>query len=253
METAASVCIVLPCFNEGRRITSSVATLTEWFGEAAEILIVDDGSTDDTFEQAQQCAGRVPQVRVHRLPRHLGKGGAMRAAIDLVRVDEALFVDADLAFSRESMHRALDGLKDAEMVIGNRRHDGSYYSVPVRLFGYLYRRHLVGLLFNAVVRLGLGLRQRDTQCGLKAFRRTCLERIAPALSVDGFAVDVEILLVAQALGIRPAEVPVDVRYESGKSSVSLLASGWPVAADLLRIMSRRARGLYAPRGQRRTI
>jgi glycosyltransferase involved in cell wall biosynthesis len=246
VSTAPRVSFVLPCFNEGFRIASSLATLESWFGDSAEVLVIDDGSVDDTFDQAERYASRHAHVRVHRVPRHRGKGGAVRAAIPLVRADVVVFMDADLAFDRESVQRALDGLAAAEMVVGNRRHDASSYSVPVRLFGFLYRRHLVGLLFNAIVRAVVPVSLRDTQCGLKAFRRTCLDRIAPALSVEGFALDVEILLVAKALDVRLTEIPVDVRYESAKSSVKLLLSAWAMASDIARIAVRRARGRYAP-------
>jgi glycosyltransferase involved in cell wall biosynthesis len=246
VSTGPSISFVLPCFNEGFRIASSLATLESWFGATAEILVIDDGSIDDTFEQAAQYASRHDHVRVHRMPRHRGKGGAIRTAIPLVRADLVVLMDADLAFDRESVQRALDGLATAEMVVGNRRHDGSYYSVPVRLFGFLYRRHLVGLAFNTFVRAVLHVSLRDTQCGLKAFRRTSLDRIAPTLSAEGFALDVEMLLVAKGLDVRLSEVPVHVRYESAKSSVKLLLSAWAMGSDIMRIAVRRARGLYAP-------
>jgi glycosyltransferase involved in cell wall biosynthesis len=246
MSGGPRVSFVLPCFNDGPRIASSLATLDSWFGAGAEILLIDDGSTDDTFEQAERYAARHSHVRVHRVARHRGKGGAIRAAIPLVQAGLVVLMDSDLAFDRESVQRVLDGLADSEMVVGNRRHDGSYYSVPVHLFGFLYRRHLVGLLFNAFVRSLVPVGVRDTQCGLKGFRRTCLDQIAPALSVEGFALDVEMLLVARVLGVRLAEVPVHVRYESAKSSVKLLLSGWAMSSDIVKIAVRRARGMYAP-------
>jgi glycosyltransferase involved in cell wall biosynthesis len=241
-----SISIVLPCFNEGARIASSIATLQSWFGPSAEILVVDDGSADDTLVHAHQYAARHAHVRVHRMPRHRGKGAAVQAAIPLVRTELVVFMDADLAFDRESVERAIDGLATADMTIGNRRHEGSCYSVPVRLFGFLYRRHLVGMIFNMIVRALTRLDLRDTQCGLKAFRRACLVQVAPALRTDGFALDVELLIVARALDVRLSEVPVQVRYESARSSVRLLLSGWAMGADILRIVVRRATGWYAP-------
>ena len=87
VSTGPSISFVLPCFNEGFRIASSLATLESWFGATAEVLVIDDGSVDDTFEQAAQYASRHDHVRVHRMPRHRGKGGAIRTAIPLVRAD----------------------------------------------------------------------------------------------------------------------------------------------------------------------
>lgn len=246
MNARPRLSIVLPCFNEGPRLASSLATLDAWFGGEAEIVVVDDGSGDDTAGEAERFAARQALVRVHRMPANRGKGAALRSGMRLARGERIVLLDADLAFDRDSVARAVAALDDAEMAIGNRRHEGSHYSVPVRLFGFLYRRHLVGLLFNAFVRTVVGMPFRDTQCGLKAFRRACLDRIAPALTIDGFALDVEILLVATALGVRPAEVPVQVRYQSARSSVTLAVSGWAMARDILGIALRRARGFYRP-------
>ena len=240
------VSVVLPCYHEGSRIVASLATLESWFESETEILVVDDGSPDDTRTQAAGYANGREHIRVHRVAEHRGKGSAIRAAIPLVRGDLVVFMDADLAFDRDSVQRALEGLDTADVVVGNRRHERSRYSVPVSVFGFLYRRHLAGLVFNAFVRTVLGLRARDTQCGLKAFRRTALERIAPALSIDGFALDVEMLLAAQALRMTVAEIPVNVRYDSSTSSVKLVKSTWAMTSDIVRLAIRRARGTYAP-------
>ncbi|HXE80493.1 MAG TPA: glycosyltransferase [Vicinamibacterales bacterium] len=237
--------IVLPCFNEGRRIASSLATLDSWFGSGAEILVVDDGSGDDTTAQAERWAAS-GRVRVHRLPAHRGKGAAIRAAMPLVGTDRVVFMDADLAFDRASVERILDALESCDMAIGSRRLPGSFYTVPVGLFRFLYRRHVMGLLFNAFVRLAAGVPYGDTQCGLKGFRRGSLDRIAPALTLDGFALDVEMLVVAEALGMHVREVPVHVQYESAKSSVRLIASGRAMLTDIAAVAVRRMRGAYSP-------
>lgn len=246
MTTPAHVTLVLPCYNEGSRISATLATLEAWFGARVDILVVDDGSQDDTAAQAERVAARRANVRVHRVGRNRGKGGALRSAIPAIHTDLAIFMDADLAFERSSVQRAIDSLATADMVVGNRRHDHSNYTVPVRLFGFLYRRHLVGLVFNHYVRLLVPVPQRDTQCGLKGFRRTCLRAMDPSLSTDGFALDVEMLLVARALGVRLAEIPVDVRYETARSSVTLAVSAWAMATDVARIAVRRLAGAYAP-------
>jgi len=246
MDTPARFSIVLPCFNEGSRIADSLVTLHRWFGSAAEIVVLDDGSADDTAQQVEQFALTHPNVHLHRLARHGGKGRAIRTAIPLAHADFILVMDADLAYDRESIHRVLDALPSSDMVAGNRRQTGSRYSVPVNLFGFLYRRHLVGLAFNAFVRTLLQLGVRDTQCGLKGFRRDALQRMAGSLTADGFAIDVEMLLVARALQLRLAEVPVHVTYHSAKSSVKLVRSGAAMASAVLRIAWRRALGLYSP-------
>ena len=237
--------IVLPCFNEGPRIAGSLATLDRWFGSGPEILVIDDGSVDETARLAEEFAATHSNVRVRRLP-HAGKGGAIRAGFAAARGDLVLLTDADLAYDRDSIDRVLSALASVDLAVGNRRHDRSRYSVPVNLFGFLYRRHLVGLLFNAFVRALLQVGVRDTQCGLKGFRRAALERVAGSLRANGFTIDVEMLLVARALGLRLAEVPVHVTYYSAKSSVKLIRTGASMAAEVVRIAARRARGCYSP-------
>ena len=157
-----------------------------------------------------------------------------------------MLLDADLAYDHESVDRVLDGLETADMVVGNRRHHDSRYSVPVRLFGFLYRRHLVGLAFNAYVRALLPLNLRDTQCGLKGFRNDSLKRIAASLSREGFTIDVEMLIIANVLGLRLVDVPVLVTYESAKSSIKLLRSSLTMSSDILKIALRRLTGHYSP-------
>jgi glycosyltransferase involved in cell wall biosynthesis len=245
MTAPAGFTIILPCFNEASHIATSLATIEEWFGSAAEVLVMDDGSADDTVRRAEGFASTHANVHVHRTS-HGGKGRAIRTAIPLARCDYVLLLDADLAYDRESVQRVLDALATADMVAGNRRHPGSHYSVPVNLFGFLYRRHLVGLAFNALVRAVLPIDQRDTQCGLKGFRREALGRLAAWLTVDGFAIDVEMLLVARGLGLRLSETPVRVTYESARSSVRLMRSGATMMMEILRIAARRANGRYSP-------
>jgi glycosyltransferase involved in cell wall biosynthesis len=238
--------IVLPCYNEAAGIVRSLTALRTWFPRDTQILVIDDGSTDRTADLARQYAESQGDDRIQVLvrPANGGKGASVRAAIGQVVTDHVVLVDADLAFGRDSIARVAQGLHEADIAIGNRRHVESRYSVPVRLFGFLYRRHLVGLTFNALVRTAFGLPYRDTQCGLKAFRRDALERLGGSLTIDGFAIDVEILLTARALGLQVTEIPVTVTYESAASSVRLMRSAAAMSADLLRMLGRRASGRY---------
>jgi glycosyltransferase involved in cell wall biosynthesis len=238
--------IVLPCYNESAGIVRSLTALRTWFPPDTQILVIDDGSTDRTADLVRQHAESQgdDRIQVHVQPANRGKGASIRVAIGQAAGEHVVLVDADLAFGRDSMARVMRGLQEGDIAIGNRRHDDSHYSVPVRLFGFLYRRHLVGLTFNAMVRTAFGLPYRDTQCGLKAFRRDALERLGPSLTIDGFAIDVEVLLVAQALGLRVIQVPVTVTYESAASSVRLIRSAAAMSTDLLRMLVRRANGRY---------
>ena len=241
--------IVLPCYNEADRIAQSLAMLREWFPPDAQIVVIDDGSRDGTAAAARQFAEAHGDagIQVHVRGENGGKGASIRTAIPLATGREVLFVDADLVFGRGSIEQVLRGLRHGDLAIANRRHAASQYSVPVRLFGFLYRRHLVGLTFNVLVRAAFGLPHRDTQCGLKAFRREALERLGDWLTIDGFAVDVEILLAARTLGLRVIEVPVVVSYETAASSVRLIRSATAMSADLLHLFAGRLTGRFRAR------
>ena len=245
--TTPGLTLLVPCFNERTRIAAALRTLTTWFPDRTEILVIDDGSTDDTFDIVTSVSLENPAVRVYRHVPNRGKGAAIRAAIPLVRSEMVVLIDADVVFDRRSVEGAVLALREADAVIGNRRHDESRYSVPVRLFGFLYRRHLVGLAFNAFVRALVWFPFRDTQCGLKAFRLKALRDIAASLTIDGFAADVEMLLVARALGLRIAQVPVQVTYYTARSSVRILQSGATMSIDLFRIAVGRLAGRYSQR------
>jgi glycosyltransferase involved in cell wall biosynthesis len=241
-----SLTIVLPCYNEAAVIVRSLTTLRAWFPRDTQILVIDDGSSDGTAGLARQHAQSQgdERIQVHVRPANGGKGASIRAAIGPAAGEHVVLVDADLVFGRESIAGVIRALHDADLAIGNRRHLESRYSVSVGLFGFLYRRHLVGLLFNTLVRTAFGLPYRDTQCGLKAFRREAMERLGRSLTIDGFAIDVEILLVARALGLRVTEVPVTVTYQTAASSVRLVRSAAAISTDMLRILVRRATGRY---------
>lgn len=245
MSDGPALTVIVPCFNEAARIKSALECLTSWFGVDTEILVIDDGSRDGSADRAEDFARLWPQVRVERLPANRGKGAAFRTGAVIARGRSIVVVDADLSYERASIELAIEGLAAADFVAGNRRHEDSRYEVPVRLFGFLYRRHLVGLTFNFIVRMLLRLDVRDTQCGLKAFRREALRRMLPSLSTDGFAQDVEMLMVARGLGLRYASVPVTVTYDSAASSVRLARSSLVMAGSILRLAFRQAAGRYA--------
>ena len=241
------VTLVVPCFQEAGIITETLRQLTAWFPDA-RIIVIDDGSADETASLARAFARGHAATEVLVLPQNSGKGKAVAAAAPAIAGDRVVIVDADLAYRDDAIRRAAAALDHADMAVGNRRHAESTYTVPVRLFGFLYRRHVLGWLFNRLVRLTLGLTAEDTQCGLKAFRSETFRRLMPQVRTSRFAFDLEVWLLAGALGLRVAEIPVDVRYGSGRSSVRLLRDGARMAADVVALVGRRLGGAYRRRG-----
>ena len=181
-----------------------------------------------------------------RLPANGGKGHAVASAAALVTDAAVVIADADLAYGEDSIRRAMDALRTADIVIGNRRHRDSTYTVPVRAFGFLYRRHVLGVVFNGFVRAVLGLHERDTQCGLKAFRAQAFQDVMASLRTRGFAFDLDVLLLARALRLHIEEIPVDVGIDSGRSSVRLVRDGAVAMKEVLTLAVHRMRGRYRP-------
>jgi glycosyltransferase involved in cell wall biosynthesis len=244
MTASDDLAVVVPCFNEAPVIGKTVAHLRDWF-PSATIVLVDDGSADETWQQVEMAAAAHPEVRTLRLPTNAGKGGAVAAAVPMVSDRAAvLVVDADLTFSRATMTRAVEALQTVDVAIGNRRHPDSTYTVPVQHFGFLYRRHVIGWAFNLFVRVCLGLPHRDTQCGIKAFRRQAFRDVMSRLTTTGFAFDLDVLLLARGLGLRVGEVAVALDVESGRSSVRLVRDGAVALKELARLTARRASGGY---------
>ena len=239
------IAVVIPCFNERAVIDLTLERLRDWFPSAL-LVVVDDGSADGTWERATQVAEGDARVQVVRQASNGGKGRAVAAALPYVTNHAVVIADADLAYERESMQRAIDALACADVAIGNRRHPTSTYVVTVRLFGFLYRRHVVGRLFNLLVRLTLGITWPDTQCGLKAFRAPAFTAIMPRLRTSGFAFDLDVLLLAEGLGLRVGDVPVDVTMSSGRSSVRLARDGGAAIVEVLKLALRRLSGGYSP-------
>jgi dolichyl-phosphate beta-glucosyltransferase len=205
------ISVVIPAYNEERRIGASLAAIISYLDsgqEDYEIVVVDDGSRDGTaatVEQAKGAAGG--RVRLLRMPENRGKGAAVRAGVLASRGAEVLLSDADLATPIEELAKLRARLSDGcDMVVGSRVLDGS--DIRVRQHP---ARALMGRIFNIIVRTLLIGGIRDTQCGFKLFRGPAARELFAAASVDGFAFDVEILLLARSR-YHVAEVPVVWRH-----------------------------------------
>jgi dolichyl-phosphate beta-glucosyltransferase len=202
--------VVIPAWNEEARIGPSleaVGTFLDAEHEAYEVLVVDDGSRDGTRRVVEAAAERRPAVRLLALPRNRGKGAAVRTGVLASRGDEVLFTDADLSTPigevtklRAALARGYDvamgsrGLSDSEVQV--RQH-------PLR--------EAMGRTFNRVVRALVLDGFKDTQCGFKLFRGDAARDLFGRAQVDGFAFDVEILLLARSR-YKVAEVPVVWRH-----------------------------------------
>jgi len=236
--------IVIPAHDEGDRIASTLASIGEYVRARrldAEILVVDDGSSDDTGRVAagalQGRRGRVLTIAENR-----GKGHAVRQGVLRAEGRWVLLTDADLSAPiEEHVHLAAAARdRDLDVVIGSRAVPGA--RIEVR---QARTRETMGKIFNRLIRLVTRLPFHDTQCGFKLMDRERVRPLFERMVVDGFAFDVELLFLCVRFGLRVEEVPV-VWRDSARTSLSLLGDPPRMLADLVRLRWRFRRGLYNP-------
>jgi dolichyl-phosphate beta-glucosyltransferase len=233
-----SLSVVIPAFNEARRI---VATLEQLSGYLAgqpwdwEIRVVDDGSTDATAAVVADWASAHAGVVLQREP-HRGKGGAVKAGLLAARGGYRFICDADLSMPPSELPRFLPPVLQAfDVAIGSREGAGA------RRVNEPWRRHAVGRIFNLAIRSLVVPGIADTQCGFKMFTADSVRAIFPHVALDGWAFDVEVLCIARTLNLRIVEVPIEWHHRA-QSQLSVLRDSWPMLRDLFRIRARTRRG-----------
>ena len=205
-----------------------------------ELLVIDDGSTDRTVEEAIGFSNGNPNIRILRNPGNRGKGFSVRHGMLEARGEIVLFTDADLSTPIEEADKLLMALRerDYDAAIGSRGMDRSLIEVHQSAF-----REEAGNLFNRLVRRIAGLEFSDTQCGFKAFRRERTAIIFEQQRIESFGFDPEILFLAKRHGLRVAEIPVRWSHNSA-TKVNVIRDGIRMFLELLVIRWNSVRGLY---------
>ena len=201
------ISVVVPAYNEARRILPSLEQIFPYM-EAHhpdyEVVLVDDGSTDETAALVRRHFGQRPQLRLVAYGGNRGKGFAVRYGAEQATGDLVLFSDADLSTPIEELDKLLPLIERGnDLVMGSRAHPDA----DIRIRQPFYREY-GGKLFNLLIRLLLLREFHDTQCGFKLFRRTALLPILRRQRVDRFAFDVELVYLAHQAGLKIADVPV---------------------------------------------
>lgn len=241
-----SLSVVIPAFNEERRLPDTLENLVSFFDtlalKALEILIVDDGSTDSTADVVRRRMQSDVRFRLLQNPGNRGKGYAVRHGMLQSQGEWRLLTDADLSTPITELwklYRAADA-NNAAVAIGSRAIDRSLIA---RHQSFL--RELGGRFFNVVMRGITGLRFGDTQCGFKLYRADAAGAIFSRQRLDGFSFDVEDMFIAQRLGITVTEVPV--AWANAEGTKVSLRSTLRAFTDLIRIRSyARARWYDSP-------
>ena len=234
-----SLSVVIPAYNEERRLPASLEALTSFLGRhdwAWDVRVVDDGSSDATARVVRQAAAREPRVVLQREP-HRGKGGALKAGLLAAGGDYRFICDADLSMPPHELPRFLPPLLDRfDVAIGSRE------GVGARRVGEPALRHLVGRVFNGAIRALVLGGLADTQCGFKMFTAAAVGQIFPFVTLDGWAFDVEVLCIARRQGLRVVEVPIEWHHRPA-SQVSVVRDSIAMLRDVLYVRSRLRRGL----------
>ncbi len=235
--------ILIPAYNESADIEATLEATQAHLrqgGLQGEVIVVDDGSTDDTAQIVTRYAERHPAVRLLRNERNRGKGYSVRRGILEARGEILIFTDADSSTPLSETAKLLDAIRTggADGAIGSRALPESRIERPQPWF-----RRAMGWVFRQLVRLLVLPGFRDTQCGFKAFSAAAAREVFRRQTLDGFAFDVEVLFIAWKLGYHIKEVPV--RWlDSHDSRVRPVRDSARMFLDLLRIRLRAARGAY---------
>lgn len=245
---APELSVVIPAFNEEKRLGRTLLEVDAYCRSrrlVAEIVVVNDGSSDGTGPLARAFAARQP-VRVLDNPGNRGKGYSVRHGMQAARGREILFTDADLSAPISEVEKLRAALaQDADIAIGSRAHRELIRARQSRF------REMSGRLFNWLVVATLGLRFKDTQCGFKLFRREAAEAILPLQRVEGWGFDPEMLYLARRRGLRVVEVPVLWSHTEG-AKIHVLRDGVRMFLDVLRIRWNALRGRYSEKAPSRS-
>jgi glycosyltransferase involved in cell wall biosynthesis len=222
--------IIVPAFNEADRLPETlkriVAFAEAWKKSASEIIVVDNASTDATKEIIMEFCSRYPFVKyLYQATR--GKGAAVKTGMLAAQGEYLLICDADMAVPIDELVNFLPPLlKDYDIAIGSREAEGA------RRYDEPFYRHLMGRVFNLIVRVLLLSGLRDTQCGFKCFRHDVAHELFSASRINGWSFDAEVLYIARLKGYRIIEVPVHWHYGE-KSKVSPVRDTWLMFKEIL--------------------
>jgi glycosyltransferase involved in cell wall biosynthesis len=234
--------IVIPAYNEGARLGATlekVLTYLHQQGWDAEVIVVNDGSRDNTAEIVRSFAAKDPALRLVENPGNRGKGYSVRNGMLNARGRVVLFSDADLSSPIEEAPKLFQALENgADIAIGSRwlRAETQTQRQPLH-------RQLFGRIFNLLLRLTLGLKFKDTQCGFKAFKQRAAQTIFPLQKIERWGFDPEILFLARKFGLKVEEIPVAWGH-SGDTRINPVLDGARMFQEMLHIRWNDVTGKY---------
>ncbi len=241
MESNPALSIIIPSYNEELRLPPSLGLIADYInksGRDTEVLVVDDGSTDQTAAVAETFRARIPQLRVVPNGENRGKGYSVRHGMTEARGDIVLFTDADLSAPIEEADKLIAAMETYDVAIGSRALDRNLITVHESGF-----REFAGIIFNKIVRAVLWLPFVDTQCGFKAFRRERCKIIFEQQRIERFGFDPELLYLARHHGLKSVEIPVRWAH-SPATKVNMLRDSVRMFLDVFTIRWNATLGRY---------
>jgi glycosyltransferase involved in cell wall biosynthesis len=225
--------IVIPAYNEGARLGGTLEKVLAYVrarGWDTEVIVVNDGSRDNTAEIVKRFAAKEPTLRLLENPGNRGKGYSVRHGMLDARGGIVLFSDADLSSPIEEAPKLFQALEEgADIAIGSRwlRAETQTQRQPLH-------RQIFGRVFNLLLRITLGLKFKDTQCGFKAFKQPAVQAIFPLQKIERWGFDPETLFLARKLNFKVQEIPVAWGH-SGGTRIHPVVDGSRMFLEMLRI------------------
>jgi len=212
MNKRVDVSVILCAYNEGNVIEETIDRVDRVLMETGwsyEIIVVDDGSLDDTRDRAVSYRDRNGEsyLKVLSYQKNVGKGNAVKVGFEQARGDFIVVMDSDLDVNPKYIPRYVEALKNSDIAVASKWHSESHAAM-------MMKRKVLSFGFNILSRLLTGIKLKDTQTGLKAFRRRVLERMTPKILVKGYAFDLELMAACNHCGFRITNLPVDIHVES---------------------------------------
>lgn len=234
--------VVIPAYNEEYRLPRTLEQIFAFLQEqsyASEVLVIENGSSDRTYEIAKEFAEHHENLRVLKEERR-GKGNAVKRGMLEAHGEYRFLCDADLSMPIAQINRFLSPqLTQFDVAIGSREAPGAVrYNEPEF-------RHLGGRLINLAIRLLILPGLQDTQCGFKCFRAEVAEKIFPCQSISGWSFDIEVLYIARKYGYQIVEVPIDWYFDA-ESKLRAFNDALRMLRDIFLIHRNNLRGLYDP-------
>jgi glycosyltransferase involved in cell wall biosynthesis len=234
--------IVIPAYNEGVRIEAAldrVMTFIKRAGWDVEILVVDDGSRDDTASIVERYIKICPQLRLLKNPGNRGKGFSVRSGLLQAVGEIVMFTDADLSAPMVEVEQLISALVNgSDVAIGSRWLDRRLQTIQQPFY-----RRFFGRCFNIFTRTVLGLPFTDTQCGFKAFRRETAQAVLRYQTIERWGFDPELLFIAQRFGYKIVEIPVTWGHDE-RSQISYLKDGIKMLEEIMTIRYNSSVGRY---------